>query len=308
MAQASAVPVSIRESVIGNLTVPSVNARELHRSIGSKRQFSNWITERIDKYGFAQGIDYISYSDNSRGCHITSREYMLSLDMAKELAMVENTGQGRVVRRYFIEMERRYLTERSVPAVLPGGASLPPMLDYARVTSMDLGRLEERIAHIKEKVPTPRRGVVARQVWNDLWQIAGGRRENRRLLPSERMPLYLTYLADRELHESEAKAKQTAKTSVGDIQRNAVDLPLPDAARKLGMSPEVLAKLLCEVHVLTKTGALEHHYSNGTLFRQAEGQPIVITRRGQIWLNELLASRKTGKTPQQQELALPAVA
>lgn len=87
-----------------------INARELHEFLGSGRQFANWIQERIDKYGFTQGEDYTSFNEivkRENGGGTIRTEYLLTLDTAKEIAMVENNEKGRQVRRYFIECEKR---------------------------------------------------------------------------------------------------------------------------------------------------------------------------------------------------------
>lgn len=86
-----------------------VNARELHEFLGSKREFAAWIKERNKKYGFRQGEDFEVFpksGENPQGGRPVI-EYLLSLDMAKEIAMVENNEKGRQVRRYFIECEKR---------------------------------------------------------------------------------------------------------------------------------------------------------------------------------------------------------
>lgn len=86
----------------------AVNARELHQFLESKQEFSNWIKGRIEKYGFVENQDYSSF-DNiiKRESGATVRkEYALSLDMAKELSMVENNEKGRLARKYFIECEK----------------------------------------------------------------------------------------------------------------------------------------------------------------------------------------------------------
>ena len=86
----------------------AVNARDLHRFLGVGRDFSNWIKGRIEEYQFIKGQDFevfTKFGENSSGGR-PAKEYALSLDMAKELSMVEKTEQGRRARRYFIEMEK----------------------------------------------------------------------------------------------------------------------------------------------------------------------------------------------------------
>ena len=92
------------------------NARDLHKALQVGRKFATWITERIKEYVFVENQDYILISQNGeiktgRGGDRRSKEYHLTLDMAKELAMVEKTAVGRQVRKYFIQCERERFAE-----------------------------------------------------------------------------------------------------------------------------------------------------------------------------------------------------
>lgn len=86
----------------------AVNARELHQFLESKYQFANWIQERITKYGFVENQDYEVFKENLKNSNggRPQTEYALSVDMAKELSMVENNEKGRLARKYFIECEK----------------------------------------------------------------------------------------------------------------------------------------------------------------------------------------------------------
>ena len=78
--------------------------------MGVGRDYSNWIKDRISKYDFKENQDFIVFAnsgENPQGGRPTI-EYALSLDMAKEVCMVENNEKGRIARRYFIEVEKRY--------------------------------------------------------------------------------------------------------------------------------------------------------------------------------------------------------
>jgi phage anti-repressor protein len=86
-----------------------VNAREMHEYLRSRQQFSDWVRDRIERYELSEGEDYIVFHKNmknSKGGR-PSIEYLLTIDVAREIAMVENNDKGRQVRRYFIECERR---------------------------------------------------------------------------------------------------------------------------------------------------------------------------------------------------------
>lgn len=97
---------------IGGIPANVCDARELHTYLEVARDFSTWLNERVEKYGFEENRDFAVCSPNpgskKRGGH-NRKDYHLSLDMAKELSMVENNDQGRTARRYFIDMERKAL-------------------------------------------------------------------------------------------------------------------------------------------------------------------------------------------------------
>jgi phage anti-repressor protein len=76
-----------------------VSARDLHAALGVGRDFSTWIKDRIEKYGFIEEADFSPDLGKSAGGR-PAVEYWLSLGMAKELAMVENNEKGRAVRLY----------------------------------------------------------------------------------------------------------------------------------------------------------------------------------------------------------------
>lgn len=84
-----------------------VDGRELHEHLGVSSKFADWIKNRIEKYEFTENEDYCAVSKilENGGRSI---DYVLKLDMAKELAMVENNEQGRKARKYFIEVEKRF--------------------------------------------------------------------------------------------------------------------------------------------------------------------------------------------------------
>lgn len=89
-------------------TVLLCDARELHQFLQVGKYFSNWIKKRIEDYGFIENQDFVGFCQNGQkpiGGRPTT-EYHLTLDMAKELAMVERNEQGRAARRYFIECEK----------------------------------------------------------------------------------------------------------------------------------------------------------------------------------------------------------
>jgi len=84
----------------------TVNARDLHEFLEVGTQFSKWIQRRIDDYGFVQDIDFVVVKNATQYNQVDTIEYHVSIDMAKELSMVERTERGKQARQYFIECER----------------------------------------------------------------------------------------------------------------------------------------------------------------------------------------------------------
>ncbi|EAI0020400.1 phage antirepressor Ant [Campylobacter coli] len=85
--------------------INSANAREIFQFLNSLQDYSNWIKNRISHYNFIENQDYIIELVYTKGR--PRKEYYITLDMAKELCMVENNEKGRQARRYFIECEKR---------------------------------------------------------------------------------------------------------------------------------------------------------------------------------------------------------
>ena len=101
--------IEVSQERIGTVTVQTVSAKELHAFLGVGRDFSNWIKGRILKYGFIENRDYIVFAkpgENPLGGR-PEIEYHISVDMAKQLTMVEDNDKGTQARHYFIECENR---------------------------------------------------------------------------------------------------------------------------------------------------------------------------------------------------------
>ena len=102
--------VKVTQQFIGDNYIQAVSARDLHTSLLVGRDFSTWIKARIAKYKFEERLDYVTFHKSgelhSTGFK-TAIEYLISINMAKELSMVENNEQGRIARKYFIACEEQ---------------------------------------------------------------------------------------------------------------------------------------------------------------------------------------------------------
>jgi phage anti-repressor protein len=87
-----------------------VDARELWIKLEVKTEFAKWINRRFDEVDAVENVDFgvfVKNGDNLNGGRPTT-EYILKLDTAKEIAMLERNEIGKQIRRYFIEVEKKY--------------------------------------------------------------------------------------------------------------------------------------------------------------------------------------------------------
>ncbi len=126
--------IPVFNGTIANETTLLVNARDLHTFLGVGKRFASWITERIAEYGFVENQDYILVSPNreikGRGGDRRSKDYHLTLDTAKETAMVERNEKGRQIRRYFIECEKKLQAKNTTSPTRPTYRHNPPTFRY----------------------------------------------------------------------------------------------------------------------------------------------------------------------------------
>ncbi|KEC57913.1 hypothetical protein O97_00683, partial [Bartonella henselae str. Zeus] len=137
--------IDIYQTSIGGDTVQTVNARELHTFLEIGKDFSTWITDRINKYNLLENQDFVCspiLGSKGRGGH-NRKDYHLTLSVAKELSMLENNKKGREARLYFIECERR-LKQVATPQIAP------PQVDYSKPEAL-LGVLNHLQSQIEQK-------------------------------------------------------------------------------------------------------------------------------------------------------------
>ncbi|WP_208432149.1 antA/AntB antirepressor family protein [Bartonella doshiae] len=98
--------IDINQTKIDGELVQTVNARDLHAFLEVKTSFKDWIIRRIKECKFKEDHDFCSFLSESSGGR-PSKDYALTLDMAKHLSMIERNDKGHEAREYFIECERR---------------------------------------------------------------------------------------------------------------------------------------------------------------------------------------------------------
>lgn len=140
--------LQINTLIIGTEKVNSVNARETYEYLGlAKGQFSRWIKSAIDKYDFIENEDYITIDTNVEG----TKDYIVTLDMAKELCLVSNTAKGKETRKYFINFEKK--AKNVIQSQSSQIALLQQMLDQVAIADQRITKIESnfRIENWQQK-------------------------------------------------------------------------------------------------------------------------------------------------------------
>jgi len=84
-----------------------IDSKLLHKKLEVASYHADWIRRRIENYGFVEGEDYfISKMSKSKKMGRPTVDYLLTLDMAKELCMLENNEKGKATRKHFIQAEK----------------------------------------------------------------------------------------------------------------------------------------------------------------------------------------------------------
>lgn len=92
--------------------LPTVSARDLHEGLEIKTAFKDWFP-RMCEYGFLEGKDFSSKMSESTGGR-PSKEYDITIDMAKQICMVQRTDKGRQYRQYFLDLEKAWNTPEQI--------------------------------------------------------------------------------------------------------------------------------------------------------------------------------------------------
>ena len=108
--------VKIEKQIINNDEVNSVSARDLWQALESKQEFTHWVKARLEQAYAVENEDYISFDKiiKRKTGATKAREYALSLDLAKNIAMLERNEKGNQIRKYFIDCEKQ-LREQQTP-------------------------------------------------------------------------------------------------------------------------------------------------------------------------------------------------
>ena len=93
---------------------PTVLGRDLHEFLGVKTLYKDWFPRMVE-YGFTEGKDFSSFLSESTGGR-PGTDHLLTIDMAKEICMIQRTEVGKQARQYFIQVEKDYNSPEKIMA------------------------------------------------------------------------------------------------------------------------------------------------------------------------------------------------
>ena len=117
---------------------PAVSARDLHDFLEVKTAYKDWFP-RMCEYGFTEGEDFCSFLSESTGGR-PAQDAILTIDMAKELCMIQRNEKGKLARQYFIQVEKDWNSPEKV------------MARALQIAKDRIMRLETKITEDKPKV------------------------------------------------------------------------------------------------------------------------------------------------------------
>lgn len=134
--------VKVKQDDKGNVIV---SGRDLHEFLEVNTQYTKWFDRMVD-YGFAENTDFVAISQKrltAQGNETTYTDHALTLDMAKEISMIQRTEKGKQARRYFIQVEKAYRKERGLPQTPE---------EKLRLTMEVTLRLDKRVEEAEQRV------------------------------------------------------------------------------------------------------------------------------------------------------------
>jgi anti-repressor protein len=133
---------------------PMISARELHDALEIQTVFRQWFP-RMLKYGFQEGSDYVKVLQKSEGSRTgqTEIDYLVSVDMAKHICMIQRTKKGMMYRQYFLELEKAWNTPEKVMAraLQIANRQIKDLQTRCFLLTTEAKRQERLLAEIKPK-------------------------------------------------------------------------------------------------------------------------------------------------------------
>lgn len=130
-----------------------VSGRDLHDFLKVNTPYTQWF-DRMTEYGFDENVDFIGLSQKSEKPFggRPQLDHAMTLDMAKEISMIQRTERGKQARQYFIEVEKRYKNQQPELPTSPT-EMLKLAIDSTLETAGKVEALNTRMDEFEQNVP-----------------------------------------------------------------------------------------------------------------------------------------------------------
>ena len=150
-----------------------VSGRELHEFLEVNEKYTDWF-KRMVEYGFAENVDFIGLSEKSEKLGGRPRmNHAMTLNMAKEVSMIQRTEKGKQARLYFIDVENQY---KAIQKRLPNTreAIQQLLLQGVEEVNQRVDVMEERLSNVEEnaKLDTGDYNVISKRVKKRVYEVA----------------------------------------------------------------------------------------------------------------------------------------
>ena len=150
-----------------------VSGRELHEFLEVNEKYTDWF-KRMIEYGFAENVDFIGLSEKSEKLGGRPRmNHAMTLNMAKEVSMIQRTEKGKQARLYFIDVENQY---KAIQKRLPNTreAIQQLLLQGVEEVNQRVDIMEERLSNVEEnaKLDTGDYNVISKRVKKRVYEVA----------------------------------------------------------------------------------------------------------------------------------------
>ena len=269
-----------------NKETRTVSARELHDRLGVGTRFDIWFN-RMTEYGFSAEngdfllVDQKRTTNNPKNPWVEITDYNISIDMAKEICMIQRNEAGKMFRRYFIEVEKQWSQVVMSPELGIGNA-------LAKLLSLDVDSEQEKVltANCTAVVENVRKMVVAHK--EETEKLERKKREAEETIANQKMAIqtklvpYCNQLVAKserlqEENENLIDEVKTAKNDYDGLYNSFVSVEhwmmMKEVSDRLAikkMGRNNLYKFLQEIHVLDSANRPYHHYVDMGYFKVAD--------------------------------------
>lgn len=130
---------------------PTVSARDLHEGLEITERFQSWFNRQL-QYGFQESIDYVGRKEFNTLARQELQDYAISVDMAKQVCMIQRSEKGKQYRQYFLDLEKAWNTPEQVMAraLKMAGKTIDSLKDRCKFLG---GQVVEQQKLIEEMAP-----------------------------------------------------------------------------------------------------------------------------------------------------------